>query len=329
MLVLGIDTSCDETAASVVEDGREVLSNVVSSQEIHQKFGGVVPELASRDHVRLIAPVVKQALSAASIGPSNLHGIAVTYGPGLIGSLLVGLSYAKSISYVLTIPFVGINHVEGHVFSLFLEYPEIPIPFLSLAVSGGHTELILVKDRCQYQPLGSTLDDACGEAFDKAAKLLELGYPGGPRIEKASLTGDRTRIRFPRTEVDGYDFSFSGLKTALLYYLRREGEWRRNLPDIAASFQEAALDCLIYKVRKACRDLGGERVAICGGVAANGRLREKLQEAGEEAGFEVWAPSPHLCTDNGAMIAAAGYERLKRGECSDFSLRAAARLPLT
>ncbi len=328
MLVLGVDTSCDETAASVVEDGQSVLSNIVSSQQVHERFGGVVPELASRDHSRLIGPVVKEALRDAGIERWGLDGIAVTYGPGLIGSLLVGLCYAKALSYVLKIPFVGISHLEGHIFSLFLEYPDIPLPFLSLAVSGGHTELLLVRERCEYQPLGSTLDDACGEALDKAAKLLGLGYPGGPLLEKTSLTGDAGRIPFPRADVRGYDFSFSGLKTSLLYYLRREEGWKDRMADVAASFQEAALDSLVHKVRKACEELGCERVGICGGVAANQRLREKLEKLGKEVGFELYCPRPAMCTDNAAMIAAAGYERLKRGEASDLGLRAAARLPL-
>jgi len=323
---LGIETSCDETAASVVADGVNVLSSIVSSQLVHSLYGGVVPELAARAHIRLIVPVVQQALKNAGVGYSDLNLIAVTYAPGLLGALLVGLPFAKGLSYSLGIPFVGVNHLEGHIFALRLEYPELKPPYLGAVLSGGHTELLVVKDWCEYEELGSTVDDACGEAFDKVAKLLGLPYPGGAQIEKLSEEG-RPVIDFPVPDPGGLDFSFSGLKTAVLYFLRSNPDAKK--PDVAASFQLAAIRELTKKVEKAVAITGLKTVGISGGVAANRFLRAQMELLALKLGFKLLIPRPEYCTDNAAMIAAAGFERYKRFGPSPFDLPAFARLPIT
>ncbi len=330
MIVLGIDTSCDDTCASVIDGEQRILSNVVSSQEVHALYGGVVPELASRAHIRLIAPIVSEALTRADIDLGQVEGIAVTRGPGLIGSLLVGLSYAKALAYVADIPFVAIHHIEGHILSNFVEHPELRCPYLNLVVSGGHTDLIYVRDRGDYQTIGSTADDAAGEALDKIAKLLGLPYPGGPQIEAQSMEGNRLAFSFPISKIERYDFSFSGLKTAALYTWEEMDPDRRisSTADVAASFQEAVVDALVEKTIRAATDLNCSRVAVSGGVAANVRLREKFTTLAGEQGLETIFPSPVLCTDNAVMVAAAGHFRLARGERSPFDLEAMAQLPL-
>ena len=328
MLVLGIDTSCDDTSCSIVKDGATVLSNVVSTQPVHSEYGGVVPELASRDHIKNIIPVVRDALNQAKTKLSEIDGIGITYGPGLPGSLFVGLSFAKSLAISLEIPFVGINHIEGHIFSLFIDNGMQP-PFIGLVVSGGHTELILVKEKGRYRYLGTTLDDAAGEAFDKVARLLGLKYPGGPEIERISSRGDPQGVKFPRAEVPGYDFSFSGLKTAVLYYLRDERiKPKAKNSDIAASFQEAVVDSLISKIRRAVENMGVRRVGIAGGVACNSRLRTKMYELSQKEAIEVYFPAKEFCTDNGAMIACCAHYYLSKGKKSSLTLRAESRAQL-
>ncbi|MGB8658497.1 MAG: tRNA (adenosine(37)-N6)-threonylcarbamoyltransferase complex transferase subunit TsaD [Candidatus Zixiibacteriota bacterium] len=326
MLILGIETSCDETAASVVRDGREILSNVVYSQMVHDKYGGVVPELASREHIRAIVPVVRGALDRAEIPLNRIEGVAVTYGPGLVGSLLIGLSFAKALSFSLRLPLIGINHIEGHIFADFLQHPEISTPFVCLVVSGGHSTLVYVAGRGHYEFLGQTRDDAAGEAFDKVAKVLGLGYPGGPVIDRASAGGQRDFFRFPRArlEEDSLDFSFSGLKTAVALCVSKlpENELDSRRIDIAASFQEAVVDALLEKGIKACHKKNAQTIALAGGVARNRRLREKLEAEAKEHGLRVFYPSPVLCTDNAAMIASAGDFHLSRGEVSGLDLNA-------
>lgn len=353
MLVLGVETSCDDTAAAVLVDGRTVLSNLVSSQDaIHGPFGGVVPELASRQHVKNVLPIIEGALAKAGVGLRELDGIAVTYGPGLVGSLLVGLSVVKGISYCWKIPYTGVNHLEAHLLAIFLER-EVPFPYIALLASGGHTLLYLVRDFGDYLYLGGTRDDAAGEAYDKVAKMMGLGYPGGKVIDRLAQTGNPGAIPFPRPRLkkDSYDFSFSGLKTAVWHYLRMRagkrdgedqlgatphsfyskecgGEWEAEKADIAASFQEAVVDTLIAPTLRAARDFSVCRIVLAGGVAANSRLRGKMAEKVERDGIEAYFPSPSLCTDNGAMVALAGYHWLKKGRRSDFRLNADADLTL-
>jgi len=334
MTILGLETSCDDTAAAVLS-GDVVRSNVISSQhDIHAEFGGVVPELASRDHQRLIVPIVKQALEEADCSADDLDAVAVTYGPGLPGSLMVGLTFAKAFARGRDLPLVGVNHLEGHLYSVDLSTPAPPRPFLCLIVSGGHTQLVRVDADFRHEILGQTRDDAAGEAFDKVAQLLDLGYPGGPAIDRLAREGDATFHDFPRTRLDDNDFSFSGLKTSVLYYLRDLGEekdafLRDHRADLCASFQQAIVDVLVGAVRDAARDTGVEHVAIVGGVSANSALRSAVRAAGEADGFDVYMPEMAYCMDNAAMIARAGAMRLQAGDTAGPLLDIQPRLDLT
>lgn len=318
MMILGIETSCDETAAALVSGGDRILSSVVASQDsIHAPYGGVVPELASRRHVEVILPVIERALAEAGVKQRDIEGIAVTQGPGLIGSLLVGVSVAKAIAYVHRLPLVGVNHLEGHIFAARLERPDLKPPFLALVVSGGHTALYLVREWLHYSLIGQTRDDAAGEAFDKVAKLLGLGYPGGPVIEKVAREGDSSAIAFPLAQItDGApDFSFSGIKTAVSLYVRDHRPLsKRATADIAASFQAAVVKMLVRKTVKAALRLGIKRLVLTGGVAANRALRSALEAEASSREWEFIVPGTRLCTDNAAMIAAAGHARLLAGE---------------
>jgi N6-L-threonylcarbamoyladenine synthase len=309
--ILGIETSCDETAASVVRDGREVLSSVVSSQiDLHARFGGVVPEIASRAHVELLTPVTAQALVEAGVDEHGIDAVAVTIGPGLIGSLLVGVSAAKALALVWGVPFVAVNHLEAHFVAAFLEEPDLQPPIVVLLVSGGHTMLVEVREIGRYRVMGQTIDDAAGEAFDKVARFLGLGYPGGPAIDREAMTGDPHAIKFPRGLLnEGYDFSFSGLKTSVINYVRKHPDV--STADVCASFQEAVVDVLVTKARRAAKDVGATGMALAGGVAANSLLRERLLDACTEDGMHGYLPSRAMCTDNAAMIAATGFYRLR------------------
>lgn len=332
MLVLGVETSCDDTAAAVLQDGRRILSNLVSSQDqIHSPYGGVVPELASRQHLRQVLPVVDQALAKAGIGLKDLDGLAVTFGPGLAGSLLVGLSMVKGLAFRWEIPFVGVNHLEAHLLAIFLE-KEIPFPYISLLASGGHTLLYHVRGVGDYHYLGGTRDDAAGEAYDKVAKLMGLGYPGGRVIDQLAKNGNPRAVKFPRARLKkgSFDFSFSGIKTAVLYYLRGEAgkDWEKRKSDIAASFQEAVVDMLVAPTMRAADEYGVNRVVLAGGVSANSSLRSRMEERGRAEGVEVYYSSPRFCTDNAAMVALVGTLWLQRGRRADFSLNADADLTL-
>jgi len=331
-LVLGIDTSCDDTSVAVVEDGVKILSNIISSQtEIHRKYGGIVPELASRKHIEMIWPVTDEALKTAGMRLEDMSGIAVCHGPGLIGSLIVGCSFAKAICFSKGIPLVAVNHLEGHIYSTFLVEPKPSFPFLGLIVSGGHTCLYRVDGFGKYKELGRTRDDAAGEAYDKVSKLLGLGYPGGPAIEKYAKEGNPKAIEFPRAYLpDSFDFSFSGLKTAVLKFVKEQRTESKELRvnDIVASFQASIIDVLVRKTEWAIRKEGIRRIVLTGGVAANSELRRRIKEMGEERGAEIFIPSPSLCTDNAAMIGAAGYCHLKAGKLAGLDLNPKAYLPL-
>ncbi len=317
MYILGIETSCDETAAAVVQDGTAVLSSKVSSQiEVHHRYGGVVPELASRKHIEAIVPAVTGALSASGIKTGQIAAIAVTRGPGLVGALLVGFSFAKAYAYTLGIPLVGVNHLEGHINSVFLEPQAPPFPFVALLASGGHTGIYYVTSHTAIELMGQTRDDAAGEAFDKVAKLLGLGYPGGGVIDKLSKEGNPEKIVFTRPYLNKseFDFSFSGIKTAVsLYVGKHQSDYKTRMADIAAGFQEAVVEVLAYKLINAALKKGCEHIAVVGGVAANSGLRYKVRRDAERRGLKVHIPSAQLCGDNAAMIAAAGYHYLKAG----------------
>ena len=332
-LVLGIETSCDETSAAVVRGGRDVLSNVVASQtELHGEYGGIVPEVAARAHVEALSPVIREALVVADATFWDLDAVAATLGPGLIGSLLVGVAEAKSIAAVLDIPFAGVNHLEAHIYSAFLADPEASFPALVLIISGGHTLLVDARGHGDYTILGRTIDDAAGEAFDKVARFLGLDYPGGPEIDRLSLLGDEQAIAFPRAMMneEGFDVSYSGLKTSVINYVRRaeaKGE-PISVPDIAASFQRAVVDVQVAKTMAAVAHTGAPTVFLCGGVAANSGLRSGLETACEEAGVRLFVPPIELCTDNAAMVAACGTAMMRRGLYTDLNAAPDPNLPL-
>ena len=309
--ILGIETSCDETAAAVVVDGFDVASSVVSSQiDLHARFGGVVPEVASRAHVELIVPVVAQALVEGGIGDDEVDAVAATHGPGLVGALLVGVSAAKALSLVWDVPFVAVNHLEAHLCAAFLEEPDLEFPLVFLLVSGGHTMLVVMEDHLRYRLLGATVDDAAGEAFDKVARHLGLGYPGGPAIDRLAIDGDPEAVAFPRAMLnDGWDFSFSGLKTAVVNHVRHHPDG--DVADVVASFQDAVVDVLVTKARRAAREVGARGLCLGGGVAANSRLRERVLDVCVDDGLRAFVPDRSMCTDNAAMVAAAGWWRLR------------------
>jgi N6-L-threonylcarbamoyladenine synthase len=331
--ILAIESSCDETSAAVVVNGREVLSNIIASQiDIHKKFGGVVPEVASRKHVEVINAVVQEALEEAGIPLQDIDAVGVTYGPGLVGALLVGLQYAKGLAYALGKPLIGVNHIEGHISSNFIEHKDLEPPFVCLVVSGGHTFIVHMKDYGKFEVIGQTRDDAAGEAYDKVARALGLGYPGGPKIDRLAKEGNEDAIKFPRANFhdDSMDFSFSGLKSAVLNYLNKmemTGE-EINTADVAASFQKAVVEVLTDNVIKTCKKLGVDKIAIAGGVASNSALRNNLIKEGEKIGIKVLFPAPVLCTDNAAMIGSAAYFEYIRGVRSPLNLNAVPNLKL-
>ena len=333
IVILGIESSCDETAASVVRNGREVLSNVISSQiALHTLYGGVVPEIASRKHIEKINVVIEQALSEAQMTLDDLDAIGVTYGPGLVGALLVGVSEAKAIAYAKNLPLIGVHHIEGHISANYIENKDLEPPFACLVVSGGHTHLVIVKDYGKYEIVGRTRDDAAGEAFDKVARAIGLGYPGGPKIDRVSKEGNPDAIVFPRAKVadSAYDFSFSGLKSAVLNYLN--GCKMKNIPivqaDVAASFQKAVVDVLVDHAMHAVEEYGFKKFAIAGGVASNSALRAAMEEACRKRGVVFYHPSPVFCTDNAAMIGSAAYYEYLAGTRSGWDLNAVPNLKL-
>lgn len=332
-LILAIESSCDETAASVVKNGRTILSNVISSQiALHTLYGGVVPEIASRKHIEKINQVIEQALTEAGVTLDDLDAIGVTYGPGLVGALLVGVAEAKAIAYAKKLPLVGVHHIEGHVSANYIEHPDLEPPFMCLIVSGGHTHLVIVKDYGEFEILGRTRDDAAGEAFDKVARAIGLGYPGGPKIDKLSKEGNSDAIVFPKAKLENgpYDFSFSGVKSAVLNHINRckmQGESICEA-DIAASFQKAVVDTLTEKAVKAAKEYKMDKLAIAGGVASNGSLRRAMQEACERQGIQFYYPSPIFCTDNAAMIGVAAYYEYQKGVRHGLDLNAVPNLKL-
>ena len=329
-LILGIETSCDETAAALVARGTDVMSSVVSSQiELHRRYGGVVPEVASRAHVELLMPVVAQAIVEAGVEDRAIEAVAATHGPGLVGALLVGVSAAKAMSLVWDVPFVAMNHLEAHLYAAFLEEPELEMPLVILLVSGGHTMLVVMEDHLRYRVLGGTVDDAAGEAFDKVARHMDLGYPGGPVIDELAMQGNASAIAFPRAMAnDGWDFSFSGVKTAVINHVRKHPD--ADVRDVAASFQEAVVDVLVDKARRAARDVGAKGLCLAGGVAANSRLREKTLDVCVADGYRAFLPSRSMCTDNAAMVAAAAWWRLQADGPSPLHIGAnpSLRLPV-
>ncbi len=332
MRILGIDTSCDDTSCAVVENGRTVLSNIVSSQvDLHAKFGGVVPEIASRKHMEMMIPVVEECLSKASISLADLSGVAVTFGPGLLGSLLVGVSYGKSLAYGLGVPLLGVHHLEGHIAANFLREDPPPFPLLNLVVSGGHSDLVLMREHGAYMVLGETLDDAAGEVFDKVARELGLPFPGGPHLDKMADLGDEDEVKFTHPKIEGhrFDFSFSGTKTRALQELQKRGVSPESVRNIAAGLRRAIVRDLLYNVPEVIKATGARAFAVSGGVAANSLLRREAEALCSRLGVPLYIPPKEYCTDNGAMIASAGYFRLLAGKVSGPDLSAEASLPLT
>ncbi|HCJ58591.1 MAG TPA: tRNA (adenosine(37)-N6)-threonylcarbamoyltransferase complex transferase subunit TsaD [Clostridiaceae bacterium] len=333
VVILAIESSCDETSASLVRNGREVLSNIISSQiSVHKKFGGVVPEVASRKHIENISQVIDLALGEAGLRFDDIGGIAVTHGPGLVGALLIGLTTAKALAYARKLPLIGVNHIEGHIYANFIQHKELEPPFVCLVASGGHSHIVNVRSYGSYEIMGMTRDDAAGEAFDKIARALGLGYPGGPLVDKIAREGNPHAIDFPRAylEEGSYDFSFSGLKSAVLNFLNSlsmKGS-SPNIPDVAASFQQAVVDVLSDKLIAAAEEKKSPYAVLAGGVAANSKLREELSNKGLEKGIKVLYPDLILCTDNAAMIGSAGYYKLMRGEISEMNLNAVPNLTL-
>ena len=331
--ILGIESSCDETAAAVVRNGRELLSNVISSQiDTHTKFGGVVPEVASRKHIEVVNSVVEEALEKSGMTLDDIDAIGVTYGPGLVGALLVGLQYAKGLSYSTNKPLIGVNHIEGHISANFIEHKELQPPFVCLVVSGGHTFIVNMEDYGKFEVLGQTRDDAAGEAYDKIARAIGLGYPGGPKIDKISKEGNENAIKFPKANFheDTLDFSFSGVKSAVLNYINNasmKGE-TINRADVAASFQKAVVDVLVENVMTACKKKNVDKIVVAGGVASNSKLRYRLIEEGNKRNINVLFPSPILCTDNAAMIASAAYFEFLKGNVASLDLNAKPNLKL-
>ncbi|KGI36836.1 tRNA (adenosine(37)-N6)-threonylcarbamoyltransferase complex transferase subunit TsaD [Clostridium tetani] len=332
--ILAIESSCDETSAAVVVNGREVLSNVISSQiDIHKKFGGVVPEVASRKHIEAISLVVQEAIKEANMDYEELDAIAVTYGPGLVGALLVGLQYAKGLSYALNKPLIGVNHIEGHISANYIQHKDLEPPFLCLVVSGGNTFIVYIKDYGEYEIMGETRDDAAGEAYDKVARAIGLGYPGGPKIDKLAREGNENAIKFPRAkfhEENTLDFSFSGLKSSVLNYLNTMEMKKEeiNKADVAASFQKAVVDFLVDNTIKAAKMKKVDKIAVAGGVAANSCLRDTIIKEGEKNNIKILFPSIKLCTDNAAMIGSAAYFQFLKGDFSDLNLNAVPNLKL-
>ncbi len=325
IITLGIESSCDETSVAVVKNGREVLSNVINSQiNIHEKFGGVVPEIASRNHVEAISAVTKKALKDAGISFENIDNIACTYGPGLVGALLVGVSYAKALSYALNKPLTGTNHIEGHIAANYITHKDLKPPFICLIISGGHTHLVHIKDYDKFEILGKTRDDAIGEAFDKVARVIGLGYPGGPKVDKLAKEG-KANIELPKTHVDGLDFSFSGVKTAIINMHHKNPDI--NKADLCASFEKYVTEILVNNAVKASKKLGINTIALAGGVSANSYIRENFIKL-EKQGYKIYYPEPILCTDNAAMIASAGYYRFISGVTSELTLNAVPNLKI-
>ncbi|PRR79024.1 tRNA N6-adenosine threonylcarbamoyltransferase [Clostridium liquoris] len=332
--ILAIESSCDETAAAVVVNGRQVLSNIIASQiDIHKKFGGVVPEVASRKHIEAISAVVQEALDSAKLSLQDIDAVGVTYGPGLVGALLVGLQYAKGLAYAIDKPLIGVNHIEGHISANFIQYKELEPPFVCLVVSGGHTFIVYMKDYGDFEVMGETRDDAAGEAYDKVARAIGLGYPGGPKIDKLAKEGNDEAIKFPRANFhddSSLDFSFSGVKSAVLNYLNnmKMKDEKINKADVAASFQKAVVDFLVDNAIKACKIKRVDKIAVAGGVASNSCLRNTLIKEGEKVGVKVLFPEPILCTDNAAMIGSAAYFELLKGRTASLDLNAIPNLKL-
>lgn len=326
IIILGIESSCDETSVAVVKNGREVLSNVINTQiSIHELYGGVVPEIASRNHVENISPVMKEALKEANIEIDDVDGIACTYGPGLVGALLVGVSYAKALSYAANKPLIGVNHIQGHIAANYITYKELKPPFLTLLISGGNTQLVLVKDYTEFEILGKTRDDAVGEAFDKIARVIGLGYPGGPKMDKLAQEGT-PNIVLPKVHIDGLDFSFSGLKTAIINLHHKTPDI--NKADLAASFEKDVAEILLENTKKAVKETNINKIALAGGVSANSYIRKAFKELEEKEDIKVYYPELKLCTDNAAMIASAGYYNFLKGNFSDLKLNAVPNLKL-